>query len=136
MGKGRKPTAPNLKVLSGTDRADREREESVDFDSLNSFPEPPQYLNSDGAAMWNDLGPQLMAVGVLKAVDVYPLQQLCYCWQQHVTKQKAGLPITAAEDMALKSLFSEFGMSWNARQKLVAGEKPKGNKFARNGKKP
>lgn len=135
MGKGRKPTPPSLKVLSGTDRPDRVREESIDFDLLESFPAAPQHLNVDGVAMWNDLGPQLMTVGILKTVDLYPLQQLCYCWQQHVQKQKAGISITAAEDMALKSLFSEFGMSWNARQKLIGTDKPKGNKFSGNGKK-
>ena len=133
MTRGRKPTSPKLKLLAGTDRPDRRREEVLSFDLVEDFPDPPQHLGFDGAEMWSNLGPQLVSAGVLQVVDLYPLQQLCYCWQRHVAKQKAGMEITAAEDTALKALFSEFGMSWNARQKL-AGNKPKSNKFTNNGK--
>lgn len=135
MTRGRKPTAHNLKVLAGTARPDRERNDSVPFDMVTNFPLAPQHLNPDGAAMWNELGPQLLAAGTLKIVDLYQLQQLCYCWQRHVKKQKADMDITAAEDNALKGLFSEFGMSWNARQKLSSATK-KENSFSGNGRKP
>lgn len=141
MGRGRKPTAPKLKVLAGTVRPDRQREEGVVFDLVTEFPDPPQHFNTDGMEIWSNLGPQLVAAGVLQIVDLYQLQQLCYAWQRHVAKQKAGMPILAAEDNALKSLWSEFGMSWNSRQRLANRDKPKrpnpfyNNKFRNNGKR-
>ena len=99
-------------------------------------PEPPQHLNVDGATMWKDLGPQLVAAKVLQVVDLYALQQLCYAWQRAVAKQKAGMDITAAEDTALKALLSEFGMTPASRRKVAQGgaDKKTGNKFGALGK--
>lgn len=134
--RGRKPTAPALKVIAGTDRPDREAPDAPEYDLVTEFPDPPQHLNADGAAMWLDLGPQLVAARVLQKVDLYALQQLCYAWQRAVAKQKAGMDITAAEDNALKALWSEFGMTPASRRKVAAGgEKPAGNKFRGNGKR-
>src|SRR5690625_1293095 len=119
--RGRKPTAPALKVIAGTDRPDREAPDAPEYDLVTEFPDPPQHLNADGAAMWLDLGPQLVAARVLQKVDLYALQQLCYAWQRAVAKQKAGMDITAAEDNALKALWSEFGMTPASRRKVSAG---------------
>lgn len=131
--RGRKPTAPALKVIAGTARPDREApDDAPEFDLVDEFPEPPQHLNVDGAAMWNNLGPQLVKSKVLQTVDLFALQQLCYAWQRAVAKQKAGMDITAAEDMALKAMFSEFGMTPASRRKVSSGGdgKKAGNKFA------
>jgi phage terminase small subunit len=135
--KGRKPTAPHLKLLQGTSRPDRDVPDEIGFDAVTDFPPPPMHLNVDGVAMWSDLGPQLVAAKILQTVDLYALQQLCYCWQRHCAKQRAGMDITAAEDMALKALFSEFGLTSASRRKVTAGaEKKKDNRFASNGKAP
>lgn len=134
--RGRKPTAPALKVIAGTDRPDREAPDAPEFDLVEDFPDPPQHLNVDGASMWSDLGPKLVAAKILQVVDLYGLQQLCYAWQRAVAKQKAGMDITAAEDMALKAMLSEFGMTPASRRKVTAGgEKKTGNKFSGNGKR-
>lgn len=134
--RGRKPTAPALKVIAGTARPDREAPDAPEFDLVDDFPDPPQHLNVDGAGMWSDLGPKLVAARVLQVVDLYALQQLCYAWQRSVAKQKAGMDITAAEDMALKAMWSEFGMTPASRRKVAAGgEKKAANKFAGNGKR-
>lgn len=86
--------------------------------------------------MWNRLGPQLVAARVMQVVDLYSLEQLCYSWQCFRKKAKAEIEPTAAETTALKSLFSEFGMTPASRQKVSSGsERPKGNKFAGNGKR-
>lgn len=129
--RGRKPTAPALKVIAGTFRPDREVPDAPEFELVDQFPDPPQHLNADGARIWSDLGPQLVAAKVLQVVDLYALQQLCYAWQRAVAKQKAGMDITAAEDMALKALWSEFGMTPASRRKVAAGgdSKKAGNKF-------
>ncbi|TQT50527.1 P27 family phage terminase small subunit [Xanthomonas perforans] len=130
--RGRKPTAPALKVIAGTARPDREVPDVPEFDLIDDFPDAPQHLNADGAAMWRDLGPQLVAAKVLRVVDLYALQQLCYAWQRMVMKQKAGMDITAAEDTAFKALMSEFGMTPASRRKVSSGgdSKKPGNKFA------
>ncbi|MCY1297950.1 putative phage terminase, small subunit, P27 family [compost metagenome] len=134
MSRGRKPTAPHLKVLAGTARPDREVLDAPEYDLIEEFPEPPQHLNPDGVEMWRNLGPQLVAARVLQVVDLYSLEQLCFSWQRFRQKAKVGMELTAAEDTALKSLFSEFGMTPASRRKVASGgEKPKGNKFANNG---
>ncbi|WP_027949862.1 P27 family phage terminase small subunit [Haliea salexigens] len=136
MARGRKPTAPNLKVLAGTDRPDRSVPDAPEFDLVSKFPEPPQHLSTDGAEMWNQLGPQLVAARVLQVVDLFSLEQLCFAWQMFRKKARAGMESTAAENSALKGMFSEFGMTPASRRKVAAGgEKPKGNKFAANGKR-
>lgn len=135
--RGRKPTAPALKVIAGTDRPDREApDDAPEFDLVTEFPDPPMHLNADGAGMWTDLGPKLVAAKVLQVVDLYALQQLCYAWQRAVAKQKAGMDITAAEDNALKALWSEFGMTPASRRKVSAGgDKKSSNRFSGNGRR-
>ena len=136
MTRGRKPTAPHLKVLAGTTRPDREVQDAPEYDLIDQFPEAPQHLNPDGAEMWRNLGPQLVKARVLQVVDLYSLEQLCFSWQRFRQKAKAGMELTAAEDTALKGLFSEFGMTPAARRKVAsAGEKPAGNRFGNNGKR-
>ena len=140
---GRKATPHNLKVIAGTDRPDRDPKDMPEFQPVREFPEPPQWLNADGVAIWNDLGPKLVSAGVLQEVDLYPLAQLCHAWQRLVQKAKAGVDITASEDNALKALWSEFGMTPAARRRVAANlvdpdapKAPKGNAFAGIGKRP
>lgn len=136
------PRKPNhLKVVTGTDQPCRmHAPDWASFDSLQEFPPPPQTLNTDGAEMWGTLGPRLLANRLLTVVDLYALQQLCYCWQRHVTKQRAGMDITAAEDNALKGLYAEFGITPRARQavagKQIREEDKPSNPFGQVGKKP
>ncbi|ANF84633.1 terminase [Pseudomonas antarctica] len=136
MTRGRKPTAPHLKVLAGTTRPDREEADAPEFDLVADFPDPPQHLNVDGSEMWRSLGRQLVSARVLQVVDLYSLEQLCFAWQCFRKKAKADMESTAAETTALKALFSEFGMTPASRRKVSSGsEKPKGNAFAGNGRK-
>lgn len=139
----RKPLPTPLKVIAGTHRPDREPDHAVpEFEAVSEFPEAPQHLNVDGAQAWKDLGPKLVAAGVLQTVDLYPLEQLCYAWQRFRVKAKAGMDMTAADDAALRSLFSEFGMTPAARRRVAAnlvapdGVAPKKNAFLELGKRP
>lgn len=139
---GRKAKSPNLKLLQGTARPDRDAKDMPEFAPVREFPVPPQHLNPDGAFAWSDLGPKLVAAGVLQEVDLYPLEQLCYAWQRFRKKAKADMEITASEDNALKALWSEFGMTPAARRRVAANlldpdaQTPKGNAFAGIGKRP
>lgn len=136
MARGRKPVAPALKVLRGTNQPCRDRPDAPEFDLVEKFPDPPQHLNVDGADMWYDLGRQLVNAKVLQTTDLYSLEQLCFTWQQFRKRAKADMESTAAETTALKALFSEFGLNPASRAKLKAGgDGPKDNKFSGNGKK-
>ena len=55
---GRKATPHNLKVIAGTARPDRAPPtDQPEFDLIEQFPAPPQYMDIEGATMWRDLGP-------------------------------------------------------------------------------
>lgn len=137
------PTPPkprNLKIISGS--REKDPPNLPEFAPVRQFPPAPQHLNPDGASAWNDLGPKLVAAGVLQEVDLYPLEQLCYAWQRFRKKAKADMDVTASEDNALKALWSEFGMTPAARRRVAANlldpdaATPKGNAFAGIGKRP
>jgi len=127
-GPGRPPKPLALKLLTG--KALPKGNAVVDFPPLDAFPDPPQHLNPDGAKFWNELGPELLAAGVLRAPDLHAFSQLAYCWQRHLMKAKAGMDICAAEDAALRNLFVEFGLTPSARRRVSAdGNEHKGNRF-------
>jgi phage terminase small subunit len=132
---------PSLKSISGTDQPCRRGENDPpppDFEPVRAFPVPPQHLNVDGAAMWSELGPQLVACGVLQLPDLFALEQVCVAWQQFRKKAKADMEITASEHNALRGLLSEFGLSPAARRRVVANitDAPPQNRFASHGRKP
>lgn len=139
---GRKATPPGLKLIQGTKRKDREPPKDVpQFEQVREFPDPPDYLNVDGVKVWNELGPQLVAAGVLQVVDLYSLGQLCYGTQRFIQKARAGMDITASEDNALAARYSDFGMTPAARRRVAANladdkHVPKANAFAGIGRKP
>ena len=136
-----RPKPKGWKVLSGTLQKCREPKDVPDFEPVKVFPDPPLHLNTDGAAAWSDLGPKLVAAGVLQVVDLYPLEQLCYAWQRFRQKAKAQMDVTASEDNALKALWSEFGMTPASRRRVASNlinpdATPKENPFTALGKRP
>ena len=138
MPNPRKPD--HLKAISGTDqpcRRDPLADILPDYPKVEEFPGPPPNLNVDGAAMWNALGPQLVAVGLLQVVDLYALEHMCYLWQQFRQKASAKLEITASESNALKACWSDFGLTPAARRRVVAaaGDAPSKNRFAQHGRR-
>jgi len=136
MAKGRKPTSRELKVLAGTIKPCRDRENPPQFELIENFPEPPAHFGEDAKEMWGNLGPQLVAAKILQTVDLYALEQLCSFWEKVRMKIKSGEDTTATEQTALKSLFCEFGITPASRSKVTAGGKKElGNRFANNGKK-
>jgi len=132
----RKPTPHNLKVIAGTDRPDRAPPADMPvFPTVFELPAPPQHLNTDGADLWRTVGTELVRARVLQSVDLPAFEQLCVRWQCMRQVAKAGMPSTAADDQALKALFSEFGMTPASRRKVGSGgkEEKAGNKFAARG---
>ena len=135
-----------VKLIAGTSEKAREARQAAEeadapqFEALREFPDPPQTLNTDGAALWKKLGPELVACGLVQVVDVYALEHLCYLWQLFKQKAAAKLEVTASESNALRAAFSEFGLTPAARRRVVAnlgaGKAPPANRFAGHGKRP
>lgn len=74
VGRPRKPSA--LKVVGGTDRADR-RNGAEPEPMLLSDLTPPAHMASRSAAVWNELAPMLRRLQVLTEADVIALEMLC-----------------------------------------------------------
>jgi phage terminase small subunit len=105
---------------------------------LMVLPEPPATLNADGAALWREIGGELVACGVLRTLDVWAFEQLCYAWQRFRAAAKADMPIPGAKINSLKGLFAEFGLSPATRRRILAQmtrPQPK-NRFAGHGRRP
>jgi P27 family predicted phage terminase small subunit len=74
MSRPRKPSA--LKVVAGTDRADRRNGAEPEPILLNDL-EPPAHLRERSAAVWRELAPLLRRNQVLTEMDVLALELLC-----------------------------------------------------------
>jgi P27 family predicted phage terminase small subunit len=74
MARPRKPTA--LKLVEGTDRADRSNGSEVEPMLLNDLT-PPAHLDPRSAAVWTQLAPMLRRLQLLTEADVIALEMLC-----------------------------------------------------------
>ena len=74
MGRPRTPSA--LKLVAGTDRADRRNANEPEPDLLADLA-APEHLHPRSAAVWNEVAPMLRRVGLLTVVDVIALELLC-----------------------------------------------------------
>jgi P27 family predicted phage terminase small subunit len=73
--KGRKPTPTPLKLLRGEGRAGRlnHNEPAAPLGA----PPRPEWLNLEAARVWDELVPQLVALGYLAKIEWSPLANLC-----------------------------------------------------------
>ena len=74
MSRPRKPTA--LKLVTGTDRADRANGNEPEPQLLNDLT-PPSHLSERSAAVWREVAPMLRRIQVLTEADVISLEMLC-----------------------------------------------------------
>lgn len=74
MSRPRKPSA--LKVIAGTDRADRRNGNEPEPMLLNDL-EPPAHLSERSAAVWRELAPMLRRNQVLTEMDALAFELLC-----------------------------------------------------------
>lgn len=127
MPRNRKPNA--LKVLAGTDRPDRHREEAQ-FPKPDSF-EPPDFLTGPIAVqIWRDLVELLDGAGVLDAADVRMLAHFCNWDAALVQKWDAGMMPNAAEITQLRLLAADFGLAPAHKSKVGAKKKGDKNPFS------
>lgn len=134
MARRRKPTA--LKVLQGTARPDRAREEP-DFNLVDGHPECPSWLTDpEAVAEWERLVGILTPVRVLSAADLTALAHLCALHGAVLDGYRSGEPPKAAQLTQLRLFLTEFGLTPASRSKAsTLGSPPEQNPFADLGRK-
>jgi len=138
MGKGRKPTPSHLKVVRGTDRADRgARNEPM---PERARPSAPAGISERGREAWGYVVGVLDRMGVLTEADAMAVELMCEARADWLSARdmiveaggeayttEAGLirahPAVAMRNDAarrLQSLLAEFGMTPSSRSKVNA----------------
>lgn len=136
MANPRKPRA--LKVVAGTDRADREPEVVVDLPLVDAVPDAPDWLpNPHAVKEWNRLAPILHANRLLTEAGTSALAMLCALHGKIVQLYAAGEAPLASMMAQYRGLINDFGLTPVAQGKVrpAGEERAAGNKFARNGKR-
>ncbi|HLY57762.1 MAG TPA: phage terminase small subunit P27 family [Stellaceae bacterium] len=145
--------ARRLKLIAGTDRADRApRDDPATPDSRP--PKPPKTLSYDAKLEWRKLAPAAFKVGTLRAPDVRGFELLC----ETLARARRAQALIDAEGMTVSTgeggmkthpavrilevataqaaqLLRDFGLTPKGRQGVDATP-PKGpNQFDRNGRR-
>jgi P27 family predicted phage terminase small subunit len=142
MGRPRKPTA--LKVLEGTNRADRENknEPAVNVE----IPEPPEHLSELALIEWHRIAPVLFKYGLLSNIDMAALAAYCQAfsrWAKAETQLKTESytiktdkgniiqnPLVGIANQAMiqmRAFLIEFGMTPASRTKVSANKPASGS---------
>lgn len=74
--RGRKPLPRQIKLLRGTFKPSRDGGE-LPGEPLERLPRPPRGLSEAGRRYWRRIGRQLVALGVLRDVDLPVFAMLC-----------------------------------------------------------
>lgn len=83
MTQGRKPKPTNLKLIAGTDRADRRND--AEPKPAPALPAPPSFLSDEAKAEWTRTADQLYQLGILSKIDRAALGAYCQAygrWEQ------------------------------------------------------
>lgn len=120
-GKRRGPDA--LKIVQGTYRPDK----SGSLDSkVNATGEPvmPDWLVGEARKHWEDVVPELIDMGIVKAIDTHMLACMCVWWQRF---REATTKTALAESFyQWEKCARTFGMNPSDRSRLSV--KPEGRK--------
>jgi P27 family predicted phage terminase small subunit len=77
MPAGRPRLPRQQKILQGTFQPSRNPGSEADFPPVAALPPAPRSLNAQGRKLWKQLGPELVASGVMTAVDLPAFALLC-----------------------------------------------------------
>jgi P27 family predicted phage terminase small subunit len=117
MTRGRKPKPTALKVVAGTDRADRRNDNEPRFNP--EIPTPPPFLSDEAKVEWGRVCDALYGAGVLSKTDRAALAAYCQAygrWQQ----AEAALALMSARDNVTKGLMIKT-TNGNAVQNPLVG---------------
>jgi len=134
MAQGRRPIGNAVKRARGETRPHKmQTAEVLDFPVVHKIPDPPEWVNSAGCDLWNDMAPALFRQRVLTHADLYALGHLCQLHGEIVDGYQRRIQPTAAQLGQMRMYFSEFGMTPSSRTKIgKAGDGDKGNAFKKN----
>jgi len=130
MANPRKPA--NLKLVSGTRRADRDAA-AVELPLVMTPPPAPDWLpNAHAVNEWNRLTAILQANHLLTEGGLSALGQLCALHGKLVQSYHAGTTPNAAMIAQLRGFLNDFGLTPVAQNKVGMAHKPhsQGNPFA------
>jgi len=136
MANPRKPRS--LKIVAGTDRADRDGAAAVDLPLVDGIPKPPDWLgNVHAIKEWERLAPILCANKLLTEAALSTFAHLCAMHGEVVNFRAAGMPVHASNMAQLRGLSNDFGLTPVAQGKVKpSGEKEVSNRFQKIGKRP
>lgn len=135
-GPGKKPRS--LKVISGTERADRAEIPAVELPTISEVPDAPDWLpNGHAVKEWERLAPILVANKLLTEAGLSAFGMLCSLHGKLVQLFAAGESPNASMVASYRNLVNDFGLTPVAqgKVKLAQSDEPKGNKFANNGRR-
>lgn len=118
--RGRKPKPTHLRLVTGNPGKRPINEAELQPDGAV---EKPKFLKGKPAKVWDRYAPELVALGVLRSVDVH----LFALWCGLAAEVEEGADKMVAARMAqYRALSSEFGIGASARSRI--GGKDKGPK--------
>lgn len=143
-GRPRKPTAQ--KILEGTIRADRVKENEMMPSVITYAPSPPKFLSKGAKLEWKLVCNELISLGMLSGVDLALLAAYCQemsvyveactrltsegyimsTYREDGTAYHQQSPWVSIKNASLKnaqSLANQFGFTPSARAKLEAPER-------------
>lgn len=99
--RGRKPKPTGLKLVTGTERADRANPDEPQPQPV--CPEPPDHLKAEARAEWTRVSHQLHALGILSEIDRAALAAYCQAYGRWVQAETA-LDVMAHRDTVTHGL--------------------------------
>jgi len=125
-----------LKLVHGTLQPCRDRPE-LELPPVEGAPEPPDFLDIEGAKEFTRVAGILTAARVLAAADLGLLTAYAAQWSVLVKLWRLGMRPLAAELMAFTRLAGELGLTIRSRASLPpAPEAPRKNPFDNLGRRP
>jgi len=137
--RGRKPEPTRLKILRGNPGKRALNAGEPDVPLASALPAPPEHLGEDARLEWLRVGPELLAAGLVTALDTSALAGYCSAYGRWVeaersikkhgvlVKSPSGFPMQspylAIANKALEQmtkLLTEFGMSPSSRSRVTA----------------
>lgn len=136
--RGTRPKPTALKVLQGTDRADRGNPNEPK--TTTALPACPEHLNDEAQREWERIGTLLAGLGLVTQIDRAALAAYCQVWSRWVEAEEAirryGVVIKSPSNFPMQSpylaiankamdqmrlLLTEFGMTPSSRTRVTAG---------------
>lgn len=133
MANPRKP--PQLKLIAGTTRKDRDTGPAVVLPLVSAVPAAPDWLpNPHAVKEWDRLAPILTANKLLTEAGCSALGHLCALHGKLVQIWAAGEVPTGQLQAQYRNLLNDFGLTPVAQGKVKpAGKAADTNPFSRNG---